>query len=201
MANSQERLYYVWWGIIARCEYPSATGYKYYGEKGIKVCEEWHDYENFKKWAFENGYDPDAPYGKFTIERKDNSKDYCPENCVWANKITQANNTTRNVYYTYNGETLSISQWAHKIDMDEDLLWQRLRVYNSPFEKAILKQDLDNHYITYNNETHNIKEWAEILNIKQSTLSSRLNKQGWSVEKAFTTPVKPRKNKDADYIE
>lgn len=46
-----------------------------------------------------------------------------------------------------------------------------------------------NNYITFNNETHTLTEWAEKLGLKRSTLTTRIHRQGWSIEKALTTPL------------
>ena len=72
------RLYRIWRNMKERCERPSNSWYKYYGGKGVKVCKEWQEYKNFKKWALENGYQDDL-----TIDRIDSDWDYCPENCQW----------------------------------------------------------------------------------------------------------------------
>lgn len=53
-----------------------------------------------------------------------------------------------------------------------------------------------NRYITYNNETHTLREWSKILNINCFTLRSRVCLYGWSIEKAFTTPIRTRIKKE-----
>lgn len=47
-----------------------------------------------------------------------------------------------------------------------------------------------NRYITYEGETHILTDWSKILGIERHTLQDRIIKYGWSIEKAFTTPVK-----------
>lgn len=87
-----ERLYSVWSDMRIRCNYPNYKQYKDYGGRGISVCQEWDDYENFREWALENGYDPKAPYSKCTLDRIDNNGNYEPSNCRWVDMKTQARN-------------------------------------------------------------------------------------------------------------
>jgi hypothetical protein len=78
--------------MIARCEHPNRKDYVYYGGRGIKVCQEWKQYENFKEWAFANGYDEHADFGKCTIDRIDVDGNYEPSNCRWVDMATQNRN-------------------------------------------------------------------------------------------------------------
>ena len=104
---SHTRLYKIWVGIKTRCYNKNSKEYKYYGGRGIKMCNEWeNDFLNFYKWAISNGYDNDL-----SIDRIDNNGSYNPNNCRWANDIEQANNTRNNHYYTINGVTHSIADW------------------------------------------------------------------------------------------
>lgn len=92
IGRNEERLYGVWKCMKQRCENPNAGGYKNYGGRGIRVCEQWHDYSNFREWAFDNGYDSEAPRGKCTLDRIDNDGCYEPDNCRWVDMFVQANN-------------------------------------------------------------------------------------------------------------
>lgn len=90
---SRTRLYWVWHSMKSRCTNPTCTGYQLYGGRGISVCREWMDsFTAFREWAFAAGYDETAPHGQCTLDRINADGNYCPENCRWADMLTQANN-------------------------------------------------------------------------------------------------------------
>lgn len=94
--EKDKRLYSVWANMKNRCYNPHDIAYHIYGGRGIRVCDEWRtDFDAFKSWAIENGYDKDALYGKCTIDRIDVDGDYCPSNCRWVDMKTQAQNKRR----------------------------------------------------------------------------------------------------------
>lgn len=80
-------LYSIYAGMKKRCYTKSDAGFKNYGAKGIKVCEEWkNDFNAFYDWAIKTGYsyDPTATFtNKLSIDRIDPTKDYTPANCRW----------------------------------------------------------------------------------------------------------------------
>lgn len=80
-------LYNSWKAMKARCYIPSNKRFKHYGGRGIRVCIQWYDYRNFKKWALANGH-----RNGLTIDRRDNDGHYEPENCQW---ITRKENTIK----------------------------------------------------------------------------------------------------------
>lgn len=75
------RLYSVWTDIKRRCFNPKHKAYKYYGGRGIGVCNEWLHFQPFYDWCMEHGYKMNAPRGQYTIDRIDNNKGYSPDNC------------------------------------------------------------------------------------------------------------------------
>lgn len=89
--DTKTRIYRIWHDMMYRCYSENHKSYYLYGGKGITVCKPWHNYNNFKKWALQNGY-----ADNLSIDRIDGSKNYEPSNCRWATLIEQANNTSRN---------------------------------------------------------------------------------------------------------
>lgn len=87
------RLYRVFAGMKQRCYRKTNYNYKWYGGKGIKICDEWlKDFKNFYNWAINNGYDESLPWYKNSIDRIDSNKDYSPENCRWITMKEQRKN-------------------------------------------------------------------------------------------------------------
>lgn len=134
--EEREALYNTWSEIKRRCETPTSHAYKYYGGRGIKLCPEWHDYANFRKWAYENGYNPNVSGHKCSIDRIDVNGNYEPSNCRWVDALTQANNTRSNHLVTYKGNTYTVSELARKIKMSYPTLLRRINI-GWDIEKAV----------------------------------------------------------------
>ncbi len=90
-----------------RCTTPKDDRYYRYGARGIRVCEEWQDFEVFYAWALEAGYREGL-----SIDRIDNDGNYTPDNCQWATRAMQSANRSNNRMLTAFGETKNLTDWS-----------------------------------------------------------------------------------------
>lgn len=119
--QSRTSLYRVWKGMRERCHNPNAQNYRFYGGKGIGVCDEWrHDFRVFAKWAQSTGYEP----GVVELDRIDSAKGYEPSNCRW---LTKADNISR-------------ARWAFPLALDKKLSQYARR--NGLTRKQVLEEAL-----------------------------------------------------------
>ena len=180
---TKDRAFKVWKSIIERCYIPSHKNYRYYGGKGIRVCEEWlNDYFKFKEFLYSNGYDENAPFGQCTVDRIDNNKDYCPENCRIVPMKFQALNKYSNHFITYNGKQMTVTEAAELNGLTNSQVFNRLnKGWN--MERALHQPLAVTKEYAVNGEIHTIKEWAQIMGSTYSTVSNRLKEQ--SIEEIY----------------
>ena len=125
------RLYRIWKEMKTRCYNKKRAGYKNYGGRGIRVCEEWRNsfvvfYDDMSK-AYR------ASIKKFgerniSIDRINNNGNYEPTNCRWATREEQMFNSRNARPITFLGQTLSMSAWAKKYNIPITTFWEQLRL-------------------------------------------------------------------------
>lgn len=122
----------------ARCECKKHESYKIYKDK--KICEEWHRIPNrakqtgflaFYNWAINNGYNDNL-----SLDRIDNNKGYCPENCRWATITEQARNTTRNVNVRYKGKIQCLRAWCEELKISYIAIQHCISRYGLTYQQA-----------------------------------------------------------------
>ena len=101
--------YQAWQSMKKRCLNPNYHRYSDWGGRGIAVCDRWKN--SFQNFFLDMGSRPTA---KHSLDRIDNNADYSSENCRWATKAEQANNTRYNRLITIGCVTLTIVQWEKK---------------------------------------------------------------------------------------
>lgn len=138
----QHPLYHTWNGMHQRCGNPKCSGYPLYGGRGISVCERWTGHHGLVNFLTDMG---ERPKGA-SIDRIDPNGNYEPSNVRWATSKQQGNNKRESKFITFNGETMTETEWAEKLGIGKTCLNERLR-------------------------------------------------KGWSIERALTTPMAPRKHR------
>lgn len=114
------RIYHIHENMKQRCLNPKNDHYKDYGGRGIKICEEWLQFEAFYAWAQISGYEE-----SLTIDRKNNNGNYCPENCRWVSQKEQTKNKRSNVMLTLKGKTQCLAVWADDLEINYSTLRAR----------------------------------------------------------------------------
>lgn len=128
-------LYNLWKAINRRCTLPSHPDYPFYGARGIKVCDRWHDFSNFLA-----DLGPKPP--KMTLRRRDDAGDYSLENCHWDfYKVERKSHRL-----THEGKTLSLRGWARETGIPESTIRNRLGKgwpLHSVFSRSVPAEELE----------------------------------------------------------
>lgn len=119
--QSGTKLYKTWQSMKRRCNDPTNKSYKYYGGRGIRVCDEWlKDFQPFYDWAMTNGYK-----NTLTIDRINNDGNYEPSNCRWVGNVEQCNNRRSNIIINHNGVDITLKELSEAIGLPYTTLWGR----------------------------------------------------------------------------
>ena len=130
--QSRTKLYSIYHTMKARCSKESDPRYKYYGARGITVCDEWQIFERFSKWANNNGYTEGL-----SIERVDVNGNYEPSNCTWIPKADQPKNARSNINITIDGETKYLQEWCRVFDINRNTVLNRVSRKGWSYKKAL----------------------------------------------------------------
>lgn len=123
------RAYFNWNGMIQRCGNPNHKQFCDYGGRGIRVCDEWMKFENFYR---DMG---NCPSGK-QIDRVDNDKGYCKENCHWASGSENCRNRRNNVWVEYQGKRMTLVECSEVSGVPYRKLQQRIKNLGWTIERA-----------------------------------------------------------------
>lgn len=118
---ARERLYITWQAIKQRCLNPNNPNFHHYGGRGIKICDEWMDYLEFRRWSLSAGY---TDY--LTIERIDVHGGYNPGNCTWIPKEKQVCNTRSTRWVDIGGRRMNFKDAAELMGINYDTAYRRV---------------------------------------------------------------------------
>lgn len=123
--------YRPWVLMKQRCLNPNATSYAEYGGRGVKICEQWMDFEKFLE---DMGPRPSKNH---QIDRMDNGGDYEPKNCRWATRREQQNNRAVTKFVIIDGAKRPLADVAREYGIKRTTLYMRLFRCGWSLERAL----------------------------------------------------------------
>lgn len=190
---SKTRFYNIWVGMKRRCLNKNDSAYLNYGGRGIKICDEWLKFENFKNDMYES-YIKHAEIHtekNTTIERVENNKGYSVLNCKWATYIEQNRNTRQVKLYKYKGKELNLMEISKLEGINYRTLRDRVLLHGWALSDSVKKEKWikkNSVLYKYKGELLTISEIAKREGIGKTTLFNRLKKQNLSLEDAISIP-------------
>ena len=131
---SKDPIKIVFLGMKERCLNKNSDHYKYYGGRGITICNEWlEDSEKFYKWAYKNGYKKGL-----TIDRINPDKNYEPSNCRFITLAEQQRNKKNVHKFDINGITKSFPEWCEIYKINRSTVLTKSKRKNISLKEAFL---------------------------------------------------------------
>lgn len=162
--------YRIWKGMNKRCSCPSDSVFRFYGGRGIRVCDRWS--RSFVSFLEDMGPRPST---KHTIDRIDPSGNYEPRNCRWLLGAKQNRNRRDTVYLTIQGETKPLAEWAEQFGIPASRIHKRLAA-GFDHEHALFRKRDPTYKVTIDGKTRTVSGWAKSLGYAGETLLKKIRK-------------------------
>lgn len=147
--NRIKRIFY---GMKQRCYNEKTRSYRWYGKRGIKVCDEWiNNPSSFEEWSLNNGYQDNL-----TIDRIDENKDYCPENCKWVDVENNSKYKSTTSLIDVNGEKHTGRDWATMLGIGVNIINKYIRIYGLENTVEFIKRYMANPNLRPHNKNQSI---------------------------------------------
>ena len=131
-----ERIKTIFNGMKQRCYNREEESYRWYGAKGIKICDEWlNNPKSFEEWSLQNGYNDNL-----TIDRIDENKDYSPDNCRWVGNVQNAKYKSTTSLINVDGEVHSGKDWARILGLGINTINKYVQKYGIENTKEFIKK-------------------------------------------------------------
>jgi hypothetical protein len=194
---SRTRLYSKWESIKKRTLDPNQENYKYYGGRGIKVCEEWlNNFVAFYDYVKKN---LGLPGPKDEIDRIETNGDYEPGNIRWSTRIENMNNIRRNNLHWYKGQYYTMTELFNLLSpvVARDTFRSRISKHGWDVDKAATTPMKDSmqrfkgkeKQVKYKGKLYTLAELAKQAVVNEKTFRKRFN-TGWPLSECL--------NKEAD---
>ena len=147
--EAKKRLYLVWYQMKHRCEDKGNKDYLSYGQRGIRVADEWQSFQNFYEWSLQNGYEP-----KLQLDRIDNNGDYSPQNCRFVSRHQQQSNKRNNTRTP--GVSRDKNLYVARLEKDGILVFDKC--YKTEAEAIRARKSAELQYLGYLVQNDSIME-------------------------------------------
>lgn len=134
--QAKTRPYKLWRYMIDRCHNPKTSTYKYYGARGISVCQRWRGPGGYINFVADMGKRPEG--GNLSLDRIDNDGDYEPSNCRWATRTQQMRNSRNARILEFRGERHCYAEWEEITGIRWPVIRGRIRNGWTPEEALTL---------------------------------------------------------------
>lgn len=129
--QSQTREYKIWTGIVKRTN-EGTRAHKHPSYKHVRLADEWKGYDGFVRFLHHIG---PPPSDKHQIDRIESTGHYEPGNVRWRTVAEQQRNRRDNRNVTWDGRTMTVTEWSRALDMPPMTLINRLNRW--PVERAM----------------------------------------------------------------
>lgn len=203
--TSSHPLYWIWRSIKARCYNEKCKGYKNYGGRGVIMWDGWlNNSVDFIEWSLSNGWRHGLQIDK-DIKAKEHGVEplmYSPDMCIFVTCKVNANERRGNRILEFNGQKLTISQWADKTGIPRNAIRMRIESHGytieqaltSPHGKQVHKRDCFK--VEFNGRIEPLSVWAKELGATPKDIGRSL-KSGKSFEYIYNRYKSGKKRKDA----
>lgn len=146
------RIKSIFYGMKQRCYNDKTKSYRWYGGRGIKICDEWlNNPKDFEEWALNNGYN-----NTLTIDRIDENEDYCPGNCRWADSENNSKYKSTTSLIDVNGEKHTGRDWAQILGIGINTINKYIRKYGPDNTSEFIRRYMANPTLKPSNKNKSI---------------------------------------------
>lgn len=155
-----QRLKRILQSMIRRCYDKDDKSYRWYGERGIQICEQWlKNPATFEEWAMSNGY-----ADNLTIDRVEPNQSYCPENCRWILLEDNVRRAGKVNWIDVDGTVLTGRQWSEKLGLGLLTIDKYIRACGLEVTKELIEAMLKEPPSTKHRKSH--QTWFSVYGIQ-----------------------------------